>query len=237
MEKGLKKLLRPSLEISCHFWSPLGSLWPPEQHLCRKRHLQNLKPGGAWLDTDGLPGPGSAPANRFSPYFAWQMPRRRTNTVHRRYVLAGDTCDLGGKQPPLPRCASSSPACSSRDAVFIYGGPGEGYGGGMHRAPAARTARHVAQPRVPGAATAPPLLRREHTATGSLTARSDPPGLPQPSQSPAASMVPVPHWAPLPAGLAGSSAQLAAACPQSCNAAARVRRPCSSRNTKSRLNK
>lgn len=104
----------------------------------------------------------------------------------------------------------------------------------MHHAPAARTAWHIAQPRVPGAATAPPLLRREHTATVSLTVRSDPPGLPQPSQSSAAYVVPAPHRALLPAGPAGSSAQLAAARPLICGA--RVHRPCSSRNTKSRLN-
>lgn len=33
VEKGLKKFLRPDLEISCHFWSPLSYLWSPEQHL------------------------------------------------------------------------------------------------------------------------------------------------------------------------------------------------------------
>lgn len=47
VEKGLKKILRPGLEISCRFWSPLGSLRSPEQHLCRKRHLQNSKPRGS----------------------------------------------------------------------------------------------------------------------------------------------------------------------------------------------
>lgn len=44
MEKGLKPFLRHGLEISCLFWSSLGSSWSLEQHLCRKKHWQDLKP-------------------------------------------------------------------------------------------------------------------------------------------------------------------------------------------------
>lgn len=139
MEKGFKNLLRPGLAISCHFWSPPGSLWSLEQHFSRKRHLQNAKPWGSMAGHGEIGGPGTGPANQFSPYFPRQVPHLRANTVHGRHIPTSNTCELGGKEPPWPWCASSSPAHSKR-------GISTGSRGGVRRrdTPRSRSTAHTA---------------------------------------------------------------------------------------------
>lgn len=184
VEKGLKKFLRPGLEISCRFWSPLGSLRSPEQHLCRKRHLQNSKPRGSPAGhgptTELRARAGKPILTVFRMADAVCENRRCAQEIR----PGGGTRDPGVEQPPSPHCAGSSAAAAPWQPV-IHGGPGEGSGGGMRHTPADRTARH---------SRGVPLLGRERTAISSPTVRcgATPPGCPA-LADPAASTVPAPH--------------------------------------------